>query len=70
MGFFGSLFSAVDGIIEIFVSDVATGLEIEWINQPNIDRYTKLPISVSDLIRRTNNKSDKKRAFSSSENLS
>jgi hypothetical protein len=29
MGFFGSLFSAVDGIIEIFVSDVATGLEIE-----------------------------------------
>jgi hypothetical protein len=67
MGFFRSLFSAVDGIIEISVSDVTTGLEIEWINQPDIDRYTKLPISVSDLIRRTNNKSDKKRTFSSSE---
>jgi len=29
MGFFRSLFSAVDGIIEISVSDVTTGLEIE-----------------------------------------
>ena len=46
MGFFRSLFSAVDGIIEISVSDVTTGLQIEWINQPDIDDYTPLQKAV------------------------